>query len=273
MISAVKAKVAHPRSEAFGAYEWATSTVNFLHGCRHGCKYCYARAMAARFRTKEAAYWNSEQVRDSVLLKGYSRRDGTVMFPSAHDLQIEHMDIITVILTRLLQAGNRVLVVSKPHVAVIKQLCALFSAYRNKILFRFSIGSVDSHELSFWEPGAPSYEERLSCLKYAHSKGFSTSVSCEPMLDAHPDKVIQEVLPFVTDAVWLGKANFLLSRLRANRVDDPLTVDRAEDLMIAHSAEFISNLYRQYKNNPAIRWKDSIKKVLGFLPSKRGEDR
>lgn len=32
-----------------GTREWAVATVNILDGCPHGCRYCYARAMAMRF--------------------------------------------------------------------------------------------------------------------------------------------------------------------------------------------------------------------------------
>ena len=81
-------------------------------------------------------------------------------------------------------ASNEVLVVSKPRVACVKRLCAELLPYRDQIVFRFSIGSTDSAVLSFWEPGAPGFEERLECLRIAHISEYVTSVSCEPMLDA-----------------------------------------------------------------------------------------
>ena len=78
---------------------------------------------------------------------------------------------------------------------------------KEQLLFRFTIGSALDEVLSFWEPGAPVFAERLAALELAWANGYQTSVSCEPMLDGHIDAVIHQVEPFVTDAIWLGKAN------------------------------------------------------------------
>jgi DNA repair photolyase len=121
--------------------------------------------------------------------------------------------------------------------------------------------------LKFWEPKAPSFDERLKSLKHVHKLGFQTSISCEPMLDNHIEKVIKKVEPFVTETIWIGKANRLLGttgrgRLEINGELTPETQAKAEELNEWQSDENILELYKQFKDNPKIRWKESIKYVL-----------
>jgi len=258
---------------AFGAFEWASSTVNVLSGCGNACRYCYARANAARFKTRSPARWHLEQVRTSAIKRSYSKRSGTVMFPSAHDLRPEHLEQSIKVLQKLLAAGNRVLVVTKPFKSVVGRICKELHDYRSQILFRFTIGSPSARTLHFWEPNAPSLSERLESLRLAFRSGYATSVSCEPMLDARIEDLIERVLPYVTDAIWIGKPNYLFQRLRANQEDDALTLAVARQLITDLSDDFIKRLYAKYSHNKRIKWKDSIKKVVG-IPSttRKGQD-
>jgi valyl-tRNA synthetase len=154
--------------------------------------------------------------------------------------------------------------VSKPHLECVKSICDLFSDYKNQILFRFTIGSADSAVLKFWENNAPDFNERLEALKYAFNSGYQTSVSCEPMLDDKIDQVIAAVLPYVTETIWLGMPNQLTGRLSINGYkNDQVIMNSARKLMGIFSDKFILDLYARYKDNPKIRWKSSIKKVLG----------
>ena len=89
-------------------------------------------------------------------------------------------------------------------------------------------------------------------MKYAHEQEFQTSVSCEPMLDNNIGDVIDQVSPYVTDSIWLGKANHLRSRLALNGETDPVTMQRAQQLMGWQSDENIKVLHSQYKDNPLI---------------------
>src|ERR1039457_4031334 len=87
------------------------------------------------------------------------------------------------------------------------------SMYHEAILFRFSIGAMDDSILGYWEPGAPTFSERLSCLQYAHAQGYATSVSCEPLLDAPGAIALFDALePYVTNSIWIGKMNEMLRR-------------------------------------------------------------
>ena len=176
-------------------------------------------------------------------------------------------------LSNVFRPGNQVTIVTKPHLDCVKAICAEFPDYKDKILFRFTIGSSDSNTLKFWEPNAPDFAERLESLKYAFSEGYQTSVSCEPMLDDNIGDVIDQVSPFVSDSFWLGKANQLRSRLAFNGENDPITRRRADQLIEWQSDGNIKQLYGQFKDNPKIKWKESIKKVLGLkIPIEAGLD-
>ncbi len=258
-----------------GTKEWAFKNENCISGCIHNCKYCYARSIARRFSRMKSADWHHEVVRHRDLNKSIGKCNGVVMFPSSHDITPEHLNECMFMLDKILAAGNDdVLVISKPHLECMTPVCDEFTAYRDKIVFRFTIGSTDSAVLKFWEPNAPNFDERLQCLKYAYESGFKTSISCEPMLDDKVENVIRAALPYVTDSIWVGKPNRLMSILSLNGYKgDQETMTRARQLQTMLSDEYVNRLYSRYKNNPYIRWKDSIKKVVGIeRPTKAGLD-
>ncbi len=252
------------KKQVFGTYEWATSNANFINGCIHDCKYCYSKEMAIRFKRKTPANWVNEEINYKQLEKNFKKADGYIMFPSSHDISPENLDSSLIFLDNLLKNGNNVLIVTKPHFAVIEKICDKFSKHKKHILFRFTIGSCDTETLRFWEPNAPSFEERIQSLNYAYDLGFKTSVSCEPILDTNTQRLVEEIIPFVTDAIWIGKPNFLLRRLKMNGITDIDTIKKAEELNAGQSDEWILELYSIFKQNPKIKWKESIKKIANI---------
>jgi len=255
------------KGNPFGTYEWAKDTLNFQTGCSNGCLYCYSRAMSIKYGQSDSNSWTNPTVRKHDLKKRIKKYDGRVMFPSSHDITpinlTESLDFIRKILT----AGNEILIVSKPNLDCIKAICEQFKDYKGKILFRFTIGSVDDTVLKFWEPNAPNFKERFDSLKHAHKNGFQTSVSCEPMLDDNIDAVIKNILKYVTETIWLGKANGLIGvtgkgRLEFNGVDTPEVIKKAKELIAWQSDDKIIALYKKYRSEPKIRFKESIKRVL-----------
>lgn len=255
-----------PKTPPTGTQEWAASNVNIQDGCEHDCRYCYAKTMAIRFKRMTAENWASPRLREHDVTRRFTRRAGRIMFPTAHDITDRNIDACLIVLKKMLKAGNDVLVVSKPRLSCVERLCAEMTPFRAQVVFRFSIGSASSAVLKFWEPGAPTFRERLACLKGAHLRDFATSVSCEPMLDGRIDRVVDAVSPFVTDSIWLGKINRLRSILPRNCPRDEAAVLRGEVLMAMQSDAVIRNLYVRYGRDPKIKWKDSIKKVIGIRP-------
>ena len=257
----------------FGTREWAEYNANIIDGCSHDCKYCYSKEMAIRFKRKTSATWAVEKLRPSSLNKKITLKSGRIMFPSSHDIHPNHLSPIIDFLGKLLKVGNSVLIVTKPHFKCITKICSSFSEYRNQILFRFTIGSNNSTTLRFWEPGAPSFEERLACLEHAYENDFETSVSCEPALDRDLSSLIDTLLPFVTNSIWIGKPNALNHRLKMNGFCDSATVQKASALLGELSDDYLESLYLKYKVNPIVKWKESVKRVIGLnIPMIAGLD-
>jgi len=169
-----------------------------------------------RFKRKTADKWHIEEVNYEKLKKKFRKRKGTIMFPSSHDISSKNVELAIGFLEKMLKPGNNVLIVSKPHLEIVKKLCHHLQQYKNQILFRFTIGSTSNETLKFWEPNAPLFDERLASLKYAFSQGFKTSISCEPALDGNTYELVQKLSPFVTDSIWIGLANRLKGNLKLN---------------------------------------------------------
>jgi DNA repair photolyase len=250
---------------AFGTQEWAGKNVNIINGCAHDCRYCYAKEMAIRYKRNTKEGWKIETLSAKAYSKKYKKFEGTTMYPSTHDITPQSLPYSLNTIRGLLDAGNTLLIVSKAHLECVKKICESFEDFRSKILFRFTIGSSDSKVLKFWEPGAPSFEERFASLKYAFEEGFRTSVSCEPFLDEQVVELVHLVEPFVNDTVWLGKANSLLNRLKKNGYGDAVTLVKAHDLINkVYSETAIMRVYEALRNDPKVRWKESLKKVIGL---------
>ena len=254
-----------------GVAEWATKSVNCITGCSHNCRYCYAAHNACdRWHRIKREEWEHPKVRDHDVRKRHGKYGGRVMFPSTHDITPELLEPCMQVLGNLLWAGNEVLVVSKPHLECIKRICTDFGDHRGRILFRFTIGADDPALLQYWEPGAPPFDERLACLRHAKAQGFATSVSMEPMLDiVHAPRLVRKLLPFITETVWLGKMNAVSSRVRVETDEDRR---QADAVIASQTDEAVWALYDEMKDIPQVRWKDSIKKVVGIPIEKAPSD-
>jgi DNA repair photolyase len=269
--NSTKSYEAKPKQSSHGTSEWSVKTVNCCTGCSHDCRYCYAKGMAIRFKQVTAGQWPHERIRPKDVSKIHKKYDGQVMFPSSHDISPNNLNACLTVIKNLLIAGNRVLVVSKPHLDCIKAICEMFEPFKEQILFRFSIGACDNRILSYWEPNAPSYSERKKCLIYAHQAGFQTSVSVEPMLDsANIDTLIGELLPYITQSLWIGKMNHLG---RFGKGSDMVLRQAIEKIRCGQTDGIIRAIYDRYKSNTKIKWKAEIKKVVGIpLAKQNGMD-
>lgn len=250
-------------SEEQSMYDITTSTGNFIANglISHNC---YAKADALRWKRIESPDdWEKPVLNQKVLNKPVGKRKGVIMFPTTHDLLPEYLTEIIYFLGKILSAGNQVLIASKPHLKVISAICEEFREYKDQVLFRFSIGSCYHDVLEFWEPGAPKFDERLHCLEHAFMRGWRTSVSCEPMLDGNIDEVIDITRSYVTDSIWLGKMNFAERRIKMNFNCGLINlVERLQTIHITQSDKAILRLYNRYKDDPLIKWKESIRKVV-----------
>ena len=258
----------------FGTFEWATHNINILNGCNHDCRYCYSKEMAVRFKRKTIYNWKEEELIQDISNLKIPKNTGTIMFPSSHDLSPYYINEEIEVIRYLLENNKNVLLVTKPHINVIQSICDIFTNYKDKILFRFTIGSMSDDSLIFWEPNAPTFSERFESLKLAYNYGYLTSVSCEPMLDDKTSILIETLQDYITDSIWIGKPNFLLRRLKINGFNKETPVYKeGVNLLNKLNNNYINSLYEEYKYNNKIKWKESIKKIIGIeLPIKVGLD-
>lgn len=255
------------KREKTGTREWAAKNMNVLLGCPYRCRYCYARAMALRFkRIRRPKEWGTTYMRIAWERINRPPRNvpGWVMFPSTHDITPTYMGVCAAMIRGLLDAGNRVLIASKPDPRVIGFLLERFRDYRDRLLFRFTITASQDDVLAYWEPGAPDFMSRMLSLKLAYESGFDTSVSCEPMLDRQRVRgMFYLIEPYVTETVWIGTMRGIPGRLVPGT--DPAKIRRIQE---GQTAESIRTLYEELRGHPhyeKIRWKDSCRRLLGRM--------
>ncbi len=262
-----KEKIEKAASEAFGTRQWADQTINIISGCKVGCLGCFAAEIAYRYKRVAAGEWTKEKLNERALDAKVPSGHKLTMFPSAHNISPEFLEPCEKKIQQILDSGSDILIVIKPWRVVVESICARFDLYKERIIFRFTIGSNDNEVLKFWEPGGPSFEERLDCLKYAYDHGFETSVSCEPCWGGDVDGLIATLKPYTTDSIWIGKMNMGKARMKVNGYWNAETEAKYNELMAWYSDENIIALYNRHKKDPIIRWKESIAKVVG----KRGD--
>lgn len=248
-----------------GAGEWAGYNCNIGEGCQHGCLYCYASGIAVtrfkRVASKDA--WLDEMLIDAKTGK-CKKYPEPIMFPTSHDITQTYLPAFRCHLYNILNAGNTVIIVSKPHRESIEAICSEFSSFRDSMIFRFSIGSLDNATLSLWEPGAPSVSERMWCLQYAFEQGFRTSISAEPMLtDRHgAEQLYYAVEPLVTEDIWFGKMRNVGSFGKSENVD---VARSATELVAMYQDSEIMAMVGHMGSLPKISWKDSIQAVINKM--------
>jgi len=256
-----------------GTYEWAHKTYNICNGCEHGCRFCFAHYNAVmRFKTMTSEQWKNPTVNKKAVGKKWGLLKGkTIMFPSTHDITPAILDDCITTLNNMLSPGNKVLIVSKPHLECVEKMCEKLISYKSQILFRFTIGALDDAILRYWEPNAPNAAERMASLRYAHENGFSTSISMEPNLDwTNVIDNFYKMDPYVSDSIWIGAMNVIDRRVAIETDEDQKQVDRIKG---QQTLQNMTDVYASLKNHPLVRWKESIKQALNLdIPNEIGLD-
>lgn len=244
-----------------GTLEWAEFNCGITVGCPNNCLYCYAAHNADRFGYHKRKNWHKERFSKNSKIKSYPAREGVIMFPSTHDITPFNLTEYIRVAKLILKKGNQLLIVSKPNMYCLSTMLDQFKRWKDQILFRFTIGSIDEGLCSFWEPGAPTPKERLNCLRKAFDSGYKTSVSIEPMLGGKliTIAVVHAAIDFVTETIWIGKMN--KPRLRVD-MTIPANIEAVEKIEFMQNNQAIVKLYHALKDSPKIRWKDSIKAVI-----------
>jgi len=261
----------------FGTKEWADGNFNTHYACKHGCWYCYAWSEAYQRQRDYWMDWGRRMTKRNYWNKGWrERKDGfIIMYPTTHDILPEIMDDCFVAIRKMLEANINVLLVSKPHLEVIKGLIENFSGFKKgqpKLILRFSISTNDDEILAFWEPNAPKFEERFKSLKIAYQNGYHTSVSMEPffppkLYSQQKDigkyiELVMKLKKYVKGTLWIGMMNHIPVNIQRGKILTKKENNKIQSLKnfysIINIKQIISNLYKFEK----IRWKESIKKFF-----------
>lgn len=244
-----------------GSREYSECIADFQVGCSNNCLYCYARDMAIRWgQIKSRDEWLNEKIRWWTVNGRWAKKPGVVMSPTLHDITPNNIDAAVIFLTNILDAGNKVLIMSKPNPECIETICQTFERFKDQILFRLTIDTTDDNVSKFWEPGAPLPGERIDALKTARCSGYQTSVSIEPMLGG-TDMAIQTyhaVIPYVTETVWIGLMNW--NRIREESTPEIMRAIR--EIRHLQSDAEILRLVNVLQDQPKVRWRHSIKQVI-----------
>lgn len=250
--------------EKTGTKEWAERTCNLQQiGCEHDCKYCYAKSMAIRFDRATAHGWKTPEPAAAKDVT-WRRKHRVTMFPSAHDVTKHNWAACRKQVENILESGDDVLLVTKAKLAPLSNALAwsVCTPYKKRIEVRVTMGTCVDRILRFWEPGAPTFGERLEALEWAHKAGFRTSVSAEPVLDPCPMVMIAQVLHAVSGDVWIGRARHLVQRVAMNCPGDAVALDAARRLEELWDDARVLRLYDRLKAEPWVKWKDSMREVI-----------
>ncbi|ABW66084.1 radical SAM protein [Desulfosudis oleivorans] len=260
-IQAIKKKKRKSKRKG-GHSDWTKpeNNVSFCSGCENDCIYCYGRYFAANRNQIAPNHWSKMKIREHHVTKKRTLHAGLIGFPSTHDILPSNLDATLLVLGKLLRAGNKVLIMSKPRLDCIKRLCSACEFFKDTILFRFTIGAMDDDILGFWEPNAPTYEERKECLAYARNQGFQTSVSMEPMLDTENlDALIKALRPLVSDKIWLGTMEYLGWIGTRIKADSKGELERLEQ---GQTPDKLVSIFNRYEDDPMIEWKTVALKII-----------
>lgn len=237
-----------------GTREWRPNSRNLCDGCKGNCRYCYGMLRAVRYKRRTKEDWH--EMRLLKVRQSTKKIEGGIMFPTTHDLHIEHVDWWAPFLSEMLENGNDVLIVTKPEYEAVHYICVAFQRFKSQIEFRFTIGTNDDKTAAYWEPGAPSPSDRLMALSHAYTMGYKTSISMEPLLIENPKDMINALfMGWVTGEIWIGCMNHYALK--------PEIPEEARQIQI-QSRENMQRVYDSLKDNPQIRWKDSVQKLLGI---------
>lgn len=252
-----------------GTNEWAEEKRNIGRGCEHNCVYCYAHYdQVVRFQKIKPGEWTNEIIIQGLVDKDEPYvEDSVFMFPTQHDITPYYYKAAMTKITKILKSGNELLIVSKPHLDLIKNMTYILQDFKDKILFRFSISTIDDKRALLWEPGAPTIQERLAALQVAFERGYKTSISAEPMFPAHGSDyktsgtaLYFKVLPHLTDTIWFGKLNKIRQRVKIGT--NGITEDDIKRQEAFQCDYEVLRLVDALKEQPKVRWKESISAVI-----------
>jgi len=237
----------------------AEQSINIMGGCGHNCKYCFAaHRCLQQERIRQRSDWARLNRSYSGAMKDeYPHFDGVVVYPTAHDIEPQHMPHHIVLIRKQLAAGNQLKISTKAHFECVAEICRVFEQHKDQISFMFTITSLNDQVSRFWEVNAPTPYERIASLMLAHQHGFKTSVNIEPMLEGPKEAVavFRRVEPFVTEEIWIGKMNSPTVRVDTTIKEND---DAVKQILRIQASGNMVKLVKELYTEPKVRWHESI---------------
>lgn len=252
-----------------GTYDWSASTYNIKKGsvrCPNDCKYCYIKTIDMRFKRNvdfvidiENLVCDSEPKKVTKQWRKVTDANSKyIMMPSSHDIFDNNVNDICVVSHKMIDAGHDVLLVSKPRLSCIDYIIDYFKRTPDEqfaqrhIDFKLTIGSYDNSDIRFWEGNAPSFEERIECVKRLHENGYTVGISAEPLLTTNPVRLFEILEPYI-DSIWFGEMNYSSSLIKVITAEDKLYIDKLKII----SSQFPTYI-KQLMNNRKVYWKTGV---------------
>jgi DNA repair photolyase len=246
-----------------GTREWSVKSLNRRVGCKNNCRYCWAAhdAIHRWGYVESRSEWT--QPRPNKSREKPYWVPGVIMYPTTHDIAREHVRGDIEYLKSWLELDNRILIVSKPSFNVISTMTKELKKYKEQLEFRFSIGSMNNDALSFWEPEAPSFAERMRSAEIAFVSKYNVSISCEPYLDESIVPLVRLMTHISNGEIWIGMMNEIDKRVDTSGWSEE-QLYWMKRLRAVHTREYVQFIHDTFKNEERVRWKDSIKDLLGL---------
>lgn len=200
--------------------EYGDYTVNYIQGCSHGCTYpCYAFAMAKRFgKVKTYQEWiepkivsNTIELLNKELPKLKDKIKNVQMCFTTDPFMYGYDDVckLSLEVVKLINSFN-----IPCHILTKGLLPYNLTETSKKNYFGITLVSLDEEFRKKYEPGTPSYKDRIEHLKKLHEAGFKTWVSIEPY--PTPNIVDQDLIKILDKISFVDKIIF--GRLHYNKL-------------------------------------------------------
>ena len=192
-------------------------TLNPYRGCRHACRYCYARPThefwgldAGRdFEQRIFAKTNAPEVLRRELKRPSWRGESIAIGTASDPYEPAEMEyrLTRKILQVLRDFRNPASITTKGvlvrrDIDVLQELSDVAEVHVN-----FSVGSIDDEVWKLTEPGAPRPQARLEAMQMLVENGISAGVMMAPLLPGISDG--EESINAVAEAAQAHKARYL----------------------------------------------------------------
>lgn len=195
------------------AREYSPLALNIYEGCDHGCSYCFARSMAARFKRPWPATPHPRlRIYEAIprACKKYAGTKDQVLISFSGDPYC-HADEIAqttrFALHHLLENKIPVAILTKGGSRCLRDL-DLFKRFGKSIKVGASLTCVFDWDWMRCEPEAAQPKDRISALSVLHDHGIPTWASLEPVLSEEATYKLITVTSGYVDSYKVGRLNY-----------------------------------------------------------------